>query len=146
MIAREDFMPLTIRVLQPRWIQHELLRSVVQRLLHAHSQGAWRGLAEFITGCPDAREVELLSGAAAAPQKLHDAERMISDVLLRLRNASFDRELGLLKQQLARPDLSSSEQDDLQRRLSALRQAKQQPLEPSNREESKPEQSDQQLH
>jgi hypothetical protein len=74
----------------------------------------------------------------AESQHKGDMARNVMENLKNLRNDAIDRELALLRLQLAAPGLTESEAIDVHRRRSELRQRKQQSLDPISPENNEP--------
>jgi hypothetical protein len=70
----------------------------------------------------------LITEATADDRAVLNPTQQLADIVLRLRNQFIDRQLGLLTQQGARPELSEGEQIELVHQQQALRQSKRQPL------------------
>jgi DNA primase len=116
--------------LDPDWISHPLARQIIELRLAAQEQETWRNLTAFLDGCDSAEQRSLVTEAVAEERKLPNPEQQLADVILKLRNQFFDRQIAVLAQKisaLAKDDPSEIER--LREQLK-LKEQKRAPLSP----------------
>ena len=125
-----ELADLAVAQLPPDWVQHQAVREIVSRRLAAHAAGDWTTLPAFLHTCETPFMQTLITEAVAEGRALPNPEQQLTDVLLRLRNQHFDREISQLTHEASQPDTDETRRHDLLRRQQELRQAKRQPLVP----------------
>lgn len=119
--------------LKLEWIQHPVLRKIIERRLHAQANGEWRGVATLLSDMEDAAK-SLITEAAADPDPIKNAEEILKGSVLKkgliatLREKFIDQQLAALTQRVVASDVSDAERLVLLRRQQELRQLKRQPL------------------
>jgi DNA primase len=126
---QEDLPSWIVGGLDPAWVQHEGVRTTLCTRFQAQQEGTWTGFAGFLSLLSPEQQL-LLTAAAAEARPVPNAERQLVDLVTRLRNQHFDREIGRLRARLNHPDTTDSERTDLVRQQTELRIAKAQPLAP----------------
>jgi DNA primase len=114
------------------WIQHPGIREVVSLRIEAHTQQTWTGPAALLTAISDDSLHSLVSEVLAEERPVPNPEQQLKDLLLRLRNQSLDREVGLLVRRAGSPETSDPDRLELLREVERLRALKLQPLQPRN--------------
>lgn len=116
--------------LDTRWIVHPTIREVVGRRMQLHQGGEWHSLGLFLDQFDSAETRGLITEAAAEERQIPNIEQQFADVVLRIRNQFFDRQLAELTQQLSQPALDEEGKVTLLRQQQELRLLKRQPLAP----------------
>ncbi len=116
------------RHLDPGWIEHATVRTVVETRLGLHRAGEWRGIGDLLARLEDGVAGGLITQAAAAGQHKGDLARNLSETIRLIRNDAFDRELEQLRLQLGQPGLLQDAAIAILNRQTELRAAKRQPL------------------
>jgi DNA primase len=114
--------------LDANWIQHPVVRQIVEKRLAAQTNETWQNLAAFLDECesPDMRG--LITEAVAEDRKLPHPDRQLADVATFLRNQFLDRQIAACIQRASQPETPDAERLDLLRQQQDLRQQKRAPL------------------
>ncbi|NOS69363.1 MAG: DNA primase [Verrucomicrobia bacterium] len=116
--------------LDPRWIQHPLVREAVSRRIAAHSKGTWRDTAAFLDELESPQTRSLVTETITDSREIPNVEQQFVDISLRLRNQFIDRQLAALTQRISQPDIGDAEKLDVLREQQTLKALKRQPLAP----------------
>lgn len=131
LMGNDALVPLVADRLDLNWLQHPAVRGLIQRRLEAEAGGTWRGVAVFLGQFEDARSRQLITEAVSENLGMADPERLLHDVLRRLRDTALDREIVQVNRQIADSALSDAQRFELLRRKQGLVVAKQAPLRPA---------------
>ena len=112
------------------WLQHELLRSVIGQRLTLGVEGQWQGIPAFLAECESAEMRGLITEAVTTDRKMPNPEQQLVDVILKLRNQYFDRELAASLQRVSQPGIGEAEHLQELRQQQKLRELKRSPLMP----------------
>jgi DNA primase len=110
------------------WIQHGLVSQVIQQRLLAREQKTWAGLAAFLEQCQTPEMQNLITEATAQERPIPVPAQQLADLVLRLRNQFYDRQLSALIQRAELPETSETERLELLRQQQHWRTLKRQPL------------------
>jgi DNA primase len=117
--------------LLPEWLPHALVRHIVTRRLVAHTADEWHGVAGFLAEFADApAAANLVTEVLSDPRTAPNAEQVLRDVVLRLRNQHLERQLAALTQIISHPETTEDRRLELLHQQQALREAKRLPLAP----------------
>ena len=116
--------------LEPGWIQHPLVRQIVSRRLNSQREGTWLGLAGFLDECESTTASSLITEAATEERKLPNPELQLTDMILKLRNQFYDRQIAALTQKMSQPEIPEEEKLNHMREHQKLRDQKRAPLAP----------------
>lgn len=130
MLKHESALDWLLSYLNPEWIVHPVIRSVVSRRLVVHQHGDWQSLGLFLDGLESAEARGWVTEAAAEEREIPNPEQQFTDLVLRLRNQFLDRQLAALTQKLSQPEVGEDEKLEWLRQQQQLRQSKRQPLSP----------------
>ena len=130
MLKHESALDWLLSHLNPEWIVHPVIRSVVSRRLVVHQQGGWQSLGLFLDGLESAEARGWVTEAAAEDREIPNPEQQFTDLVLRLRNQFLDRQLAALTHKLSQPEVGEDEKLEWLRQQQQLRQSKRQPLSP----------------
>jgi len=134
LLLRDDnLVPWAAEHLDVKWMQHPLVRRIVERRLAACAAGAWRGPAAFAALLGEFEESaaqQLITEAVAEKRELQNRAQQLMDVIKGLRNEFLDRQLAQLKRRFDEPHLPESHRRTLFEKAQALRRAKTQELAP----------------
>lgn len=114
--------------LDPDWIAHPTVRSAVRARLAAEAHDAWQGVAAFLDDLPDEATRQLVSEVAISGRAIPNPEQQLEDILLRLRNQTFDQTIAALTRRAVLPETPDAERVELIRRQQELIRLKRQPL------------------
>ncbi len=113
-----------------QWISHPQAREIVDKILKAHAENAWRGPAALLSAIEDSRAQALASEAMAEQRKIPDPKAQVADILLTLRNQYIDRELASLNHLACQPDTPDEKQEEIMRLQQDWKRMKRDPLIP----------------
>jgi DNA primase len=131
LLGNDALVPLAADRLDLNWLQHAAVRDLIRRRLEAEAGGTWRGVAVFLGQFEDAQSRQLITEAVSETLGTADPERLLHDVLRRLRDTALDREIVQVNRQIADNALSDGQRFELLRRKQGLVAAKQAPLRPA---------------
>ena len=129
MLKHEMGLPWLAAHLDPEWIQHPAVKSIVVRCLAAHADGSWSSLAGFLDQFESAEARNLITEGVSESRELPNPDQQLADVTLRLRNQFLDRQLAASYLRLSQP-MSEREHLELVRQQQQLKLLKRQPLTP----------------
>jgi len=130
LLRRDELAPAAAAWLDPNWLTHPLVRSVVAQRLAAAAGGTWRGLGAFLGEFESDAIRNLVTEAATEERAIPNPEQQLADVLLRLRNEQLEREFTAVIQQAGQPDLADEQKVELLQRSQSLLRQKRSPLVP----------------
>ena len=116
--------------LDSNWIQHSVVKDIVQRRLRAESDGSWRSVGLFLDQFESAQVRSLITEATMDDREIPNPEQQLADLALRLRNQFLDRQLAALTLHISQSETSDTEKVELLRQQQQLKQIKRQPLSP----------------
>jgi len=131
LLGNDALVPLAADRLDLNWLQHAAVRDLISRRLEAEAGGTWRGVAVFLGQFEDARSRQLITEAVSETLGMADPERLLQDVMRRLRDTALDREIVQVNRQIADSALSDAQRLELLRRKQGLVAAKRAPLRPA---------------
>ena len=115
--------------LHPEWIHNPIVREIVEHRL-ALDDGQFVQPAAILHRIDSDQARSLITEALAEERDIPRPDQQLTDLTTRLRNASLDRELAVINQNLGQPDLSSEHKNSIIMEMSALKSAKRGPLTP----------------
>ena len=115
--------------LHPEWIHNPIVREIVEHRL-ALDDGQFVQPAAILHRIDSDQARSLITEALAEERDIPRPDQQLTDLTTRLRNASLDRELAVINQNLGQPDLSSEHKNSIIMEMSALKAAKRGPLTP----------------
>jgi DNA primase len=130
LLAQEELAGWASCYLDVRWIRHPGIREVIERRLEAHSAGTWTSLSALLQQLRSPGLESLVTEAVADSRPVPNPDKQIQDIVLKLRNAFIDAEMGLLLREMSTPDLAEEEKSRLGIRREQLRAQKSQALRP----------------
>ncbi|PYI82701.1 MAG: DNA primase [Verrucomicrobia bacterium] len=116
------------------WVQHPMVRRIVERRLQAHAQGQWQGVAALLSEMDEPAAKSLVTEAAAEPNAIKNADEVLKGnaqkkgLIAILRDKFIDQQLASLTARMVAPDSGDAERLDLLRQQQELRQLKRQAL------------------
>lgn len=117
--------------LDPEWIQHPVVRRLVEQRFAARREGTWRGVAAWLGElAEDAPAQRLITEQVTEARRIKNRQTQLADITRRLRDQMIDRELLALDQQLRDPGLDGDRHLELLAAQQRLRLAKRQPPRP----------------
>jgi DNA primase len=130
LLLDDELVEWTAAHLDPEWIEHPHVREVVDHRIRAHWEGRWPGVAAMLSNLEDDALKRLVTEAVAERREIPNRAGQLQDIVLRLRNASYDRQAAQLMRQIGDPLLPESERMALLQQRQRLYKAKQGALQP----------------
>jgi DNA primase len=130
LLLHEDLVGTAAQNLRLDWLVHAHVRRIVDLRLAARQHETWHGLGEFLDGCESAAQRNLVTEAVAEDRKIPNPEIQLTDVLLKLRNQFFDRQIAAVTQKIGQPQTGEEERLFLLREQMKLKEQKRLPLAP----------------
>jgi DNA primase len=119
--------------LDASWIVHPHIRRIAELRLAVPQSETWHGIAEFLDNCESAEQRSLVTEAVAEERKIPNPETQLADVVLKLRNQFFDRQIATLTQKISQPQTGNDERLALLREQMKLKEQKRLPLSPAEK-------------
>jgi DNA primase len=116
--------------LEPAWVQHPLVRRVVERRLALQAQEAWQNVAAFLSEFQDASTQQLITEAVSEKREIRNRAQQLTDVVKHLRDQHLERQITELTRQIAEPALPEAQRLVLVQRQDTLLRAQREPLAP----------------
>jgi DNA primase len=130
LLLDDDLAAWTAGHLDVAWVQHPVVRRVLERRLAAHNEGAWHGVPAMLGDfAADPAAQQLITEAVSERREVPNRVQQLQDAVKRLRDQALDREIAQLTQRINDPALSDAERDACVARQQALHLAKRQPLQ-----------------
>ncbi len=129
LLTGDELAPMAIAFLDPEWIGHAAARKIIEARLEAERAGDWRGPAAMLDNTASAQIKSLITEASADPRKMPDPTRQLEDIMKRLRNDHYERQIALLGQRLEHPQASEDEKVAVLQEQQRLRHARREPLQ-----------------
>ncbi|HMP81455.1 MAG TPA: DNA primase [Verrucomicrobiota bacterium] len=124
----EQTVPWLALHLDPAWIEHAVVREILERRLELHTHETWQNVAAFLDQFDSAAARSLITQASTEERPIPNPEQQAVDITTKLRNQFIDRRLAALSLQLNQPETSDDKKVELLRQQQQLRQQKRQPL------------------
>lgn len=118
--------------LNMEWVQHPVVKQVLLSRWDCLLEDRPFEVGRLSGAVQDAAEVNWIPEAAMAEdlRKVSHPQRLIADILLRLRNSRIQRQMQQINLALGNPQLEEKKQNDLCVELQELQKMKRQPLQP----------------
>ena len=133
LLLHDELVATATLNLDLNWIVHPNVRRIVDLRLAAQEHDTWHNLAEFLDGCESAEQRSLVTEAVAEERKIPNPETQLPDVVLKLRNQFFDRQIAMLTQKISQPQTGDDERLALLREQMKLKEQKRSPLSPATK-------------
>jgi DNA primase len=130
MFLHEELMGTAAIHLDPAWLPHGRLRSMIEQIFAVVAAGKWQGVPPFLAECEPAELRGLITEVAAEDRKMPNPEQQLADVILKLRNQHFDREQAASLQRASQPGISEADRIQELRLQQQYRALKRTPLTP----------------
>jgi len=114
--------------LDANWIQHTIVKDIIQRRLNAESDGSWRSVGLFLDQFESPQVRSLITEATMDDREIPNPEQQLADLTLRLRNQFLDRQLAALTLRISQPETADMDKVELLRQQQQLKQMKRQSL------------------
>jgi len=109
MFLHEELMGTAAIHLDPAWLPHGRLRSMIEQIFAVVAAGKWQGVPPFLAECEPAELRGLITEVAAEDRKMPNPEQQVADVILKLRNQHFDREQAASLQRASQPERNAGQ-------------------------------------
>jgi len=130
LMVHEELAAQAGSLLSPDWIQHPLVRQIVSGRLAVQQSASWQGLAAFLDEYESSAIRSLITEAATEERKIPNPELQLTDLILKLRNQFFDRQIATLTQKMSQPGIPDEEKINHMREHQKLREQRRTPLSP----------------
>jgi DNA primase len=130
MLLHEELMGTAAVHLDPAWLPHGQLRSMIEQVFTLVAAGKWQGVPPFLAECELAELRGLVTEVVAGDRKMPNPEQQLADVILKLRNQHFDREQAASLQRANQPAISEKDRIQELRLQQQFRALKRTPLTP----------------
>lgn len=112
------------------WIQNLVVRQILEQGIYPDAEGRLPSAASLVQRIDDPRAQSLLTEALAEEREIKNAQQQLNDLILKLRNATYDREIVALAGRAEQSGIDDEAKLQLLQEQLRLRQAKNQPLQP----------------
>ena len=129
LLINDDLVEWVATRLDPTWIEHRLIRRIVEERLDSHRKGTWTSVAAFLAERDDPAIQALVTEAATIERPLPNPAQQLQDVILKLRNQHLTNQMAALLQQAEQPGISDEERLNVLKKREDLRMAKKKPLD-----------------
>ena len=131
LLANDELVSWAAAHLNPEWVQHPLIRGIVEQRIEAHTRQTWTSLGAFVADLATPEMRNLVTEAVTEARTIPNPAQQLAGVLQTLRNQALDRESTALRLQLSQPDLPGEQLREINQRLNDLRAAKRLPISPA---------------
>ena len=114
--------------LDVNWLAHPFVRQIVADRIAAQSKETWQSVGAFLDGFESSEIRSLITEAVAEERKIPNPEMQLADLVLKLRNQFFDRQLAASILRAAQPQISDEEKIQLLHEQQEFRRLKREPL------------------
>ena len=126
----EDLVEWVIGHLDLAWVEHPLVRRVLELRFAGFQNDDWAGVAAMLGEVNDDAVTRLVTEAVSEEPKLEERVRIVMDAVRRVRDRHFERELAELTRRIADPATPAADRIAAIQRQVELRRAKAQALRP----------------
>ena len=147
LLQHDDLVEWTAAHLDPGWIQHRVVRSLVEQRLAAQMHDHWRGVAALLSSLDDDEVRNLVSEVVSDPRPIPNPSEVLmgtfgrtgllekKGILHKLRDQHLDRQIAALAHRVADNTVPESERSALAQRQVELMKARSAPLSPRSEDE-----------
>lgn len=126
----EDLVEWVIGHLDLAWVEHPLVRRVLELRFAGFQNNDWAGVAAMLGEVNDEAVTRLVTEAVSEEPKLEERVRIVMDAVRRVRDRHFERELAELTRRIADPATPPADRVAAIQRQVGLRHARAEPLKP----------------
>lgn len=126
----EDLVEWVIGHLDLAWVEHPLVRRVLELRFAGFQNNDWVGVAAMLGEVNDEAVTRLVTEAVSEEPKLEERVRIVMDAVRRVRDRHFERELAELTRRIADPATPPADRVAAIQRQVELRHARAEPLKP----------------
>jgi DNA primase len=125
LLGGDDLVPWAEEHLDPQWIQHPLVREVVERRLEAAAQETWNDVPSLLDALENPAARRLVTEAVAQEKEIPDRVRQLMDIVAGLEQRGVEAEMRETRRALDEADPQDWDLiRSLQERSLALKQRK----------------------
>jgi DNA primase len=128
LLCDDEHVGWAVAHLDLEWIQHPVVRRVVDGRFQAHTSGNWQGVPRLLDVLDEPAATVLITQTVAAGQPKGDLLKNLVEAVRRLRADFFDRQIAACRVRLSQPDLARDVAVEILRQQSEWRRLKQEPL------------------
>jgi DNA primase len=128
LLQNDELLDWSRQHLHLDWIQHSGARKILERRLSVTEDGQAMQPAAILNEFESPHLRVLTTEALAEERTIPNLEQQLTDLTIRLRNQSIDREVATLNQSLGQPNLSPEETAQILHELTTLRATRRAPL------------------
>ena len=128
LLSSDEQIEWAAQHIDANWIEHPMVRRVIEARLSAYAGQSWRGVPALIDELQDGTAAALITEAVADVQQKGDSTKNLVETVRLVRNDFIDRQMAALKLRLAQPGLPESDAVIIVNQQGELRRLKQQPL------------------
>ncbi len=129
LLTQEDLVEWAAKYLDPAWIEHGLVRQLVEQRLAEYRKQTWTNLANFLAQCASPDAQALVTESATDDRPLPNPAQQLRDIAFKLRNQFFSRQIAVLMQQAGQPNVVEEQKLELLRQIQDLRLLRSKPME-----------------
>ena len=126
LLLHDDLVAPAAAHLDLEWVQSTPVRQLIEQRFLLHQEGSWQSIAAMLDDCGSAAQRSLATEAVAEERAIPNPELQLTDVILKLRNQYFDRQIAALTGKISQSENS----DELLLELQQLKARKRTPLTP----------------
>lgn len=138
LLTQDDLVGWVADRLDFQWLQHPMVRRIVEARIASFRSDSWKGVAGFLDSIEDEAARGLVAEVVSDRKAITDPERVLKGnptytdnrgILERLRGEFITRQLAELQQRANQPECGETDRIELLRQQAELRRLKRQPLQ-----------------
>jgi len=130
LLMYDELVPWAMEHLATEWVEHGLVRGIVEWRFAAEQEGRWRGVAAMVDAFDSPEARALITASATSDRPIPNPAVQIADVATRLRNFHIDAHRATLRRQISDAKLADEARMALLREDHELRVLKQTAVPP----------------
>ena len=128
LLQHDELLDWSRKHFHVEWIQHSGVRQILEKRLAFDEDGQPVQPASMLDFFESTNLKRLITESLAEERIIPNLEQQLSDLALRLRNQSIDREIAVLSQSLGQPNVAQDETAQILQEITDLRAARRTPL------------------
>lgn len=131
LIFQEDSLLVwTMDHLDPEWVEHPVVRKLIQIVAMVCSEGRWQGVPQLLAECDDPAVGNLVTSEIAEARPFPNPAQQLQDIVLRIRNRHLDTRIAEMGRQAGLPSVDDGQRAEMLHERQALKMRKAEPLQP----------------
>jgi DNA primase len=143
LLEHDDLIKWLSKNVNSDWIPSKSARSVFMQRIEFDEKNTWKGIPEFVANLNDSVVQSFIGECLTRPlitnrdgskmvrkTELPNPKTQLADVIFKLRNQFFDRQIAALTQKASQPEILEAEKRELLQEQQKLREQKRAPLAP----------------